>query len=40
MIFHVQIAVDVDGDNVRIVTTYIPDPQEWDADFRIRRRRP
>lgn len=39
LIFHVQIAVDVDGDNVRIVTAYIPDQQEWDADFRIRRKR-
>lgn len=40
LILHVQVAADVDGDNVRIVTTYIPDPQEWDADFRIRRKRP
>ena len=36
-VFHVQIAVDVEGDNVRVVTMYIPDPNEWDPGLRSRR---
>lgn len=36
-VFHAQIAVDVQAGNVRIVTMYIPAPEEWDADFRVRR---
>ncbi len=36
-IFHAQIATDVEGDNVRIVTMYLPNPDEWSADFRVRR---
>jgi len=36
-VFHVQIATDVQGGNVRIVTIYLPNPQEWDAEFRVRR---
>jgi len=39
-VFHLHAAVDVRGDNIRIVTTYIPEPGEWDGDFRIRRRQP
>ena len=39
-VFHVQAAADVDGDNVRIVTIYKPEPEEWDAGFRIRRSQP
>src|SRR5262245_27389048 len=35
---HVLIAVDVDGDNVRIVTAYRPDPQEWENGFSTRRK--
>src|SRR5438093_6348982 len=38
--FHVLFAVDVEGDNVRIVTAYRPDPDEWEADMRTRRRTP
>ena len=37
-VFHVQAAADPDGDNVRIVTMYKPEPEEWDAGLRIRRR--
>lgn len=37
MVFHILFAVDVAGDNVRIVTIYIPDPGKWDQDLRIRR---
>jgi hypothetical protein len=38
VVFHVQAATDVQGNNVRIVTMYIPEPEEWDRDFRVRRR--
>jgi hypothetical protein len=36
-VFHVLFAVDVTGDNVRIVTAYRPDPLQWDAGLRKRR---
>ena len=36
-IFHAHIATDVEGLNIRIVTMYIPDPDEWDQGFRVRR---
>jgi hypothetical protein len=39
-IFHVQIATDVEAGNVRIVTMYIPAPDEWDSEFRTRRIQP
>ena len=35
--FHVLFAADVEGDNVRVVTSYRPDPGEWQADFKTRR---
>jgi hypothetical protein len=35
--FHVQFATDVAGDNVRVVTAYRPDPNEWESDFKTRR---
>ncbi len=34
---HVLVAVDVEGDNVRIVTAYRPDPVEWQDDLKTRR---
>lgn len=34
--FHVLFAADVEGDNVRIVTCYRPDPKEWE-NLRSRR---
>ena len=37
-VFHAQIATDVEGDNVRVVTMYMPKQEEWSVDFRIRRR--
>jgi len=36
-IFHAQVAADAVGHNVRIVTMYIPAPEEWDPEFRKRR---
>jgi hypothetical protein len=35
--FHVVFAVDVEGDNVRVVTAYWPDPGEWEIDLKTRR---
>ena len=35
--FHVLFAADVDGDNVRVVTAYRPDPREWEPDLKTRR---
>ena len=36
---HAQVATDVEGKNVRIVTMYTPDPDEWDEALRLRRTR-
>ena len=38
--FHVLFAADVDGANVRVVTSYRPDPREWEPDQKTRRPRP
>lgn len=35
--FHVLFAIDVGGDNVRIVTAYRPNPDEWDSDLKTRK---
>lgn len=35
--FHVLFAVDVVADNVRVVTAYRPDPEEWMPDLKTRR---
>ena len=32
-----DIATDLEGDNVRVATMYIPDPQQWDDAGRFRR---
>ena len=37
IMFHAHVAADVDGNNIRVVTMYVPDPQEWDNNGRIRR---
>ena len=36
-VYHVLFAVDVAGDNVRVITAYRPDPNEWDVQLRKRR---
>jgi hypothetical protein len=36
-VIHILVAVDVVGDNIRIVTAYRPDPDEWEADLKTRR---
>ena len=38
-VFHAQLATDVEGDNIRIVSMYTPDPNEWDEELRFRRNR-
>lgn len=38
--FHVLVAVDVEGDNVRVVTAYRPDADEWQDDLKTRRSKP
>ena len=37
--FHVLFAADAEGDNVRVVTAYLPDPAEWQSDLKARRPR-
>jgi hypothetical protein len=37
VVFHTQIAADVEGNNVRVVTMYRPDADEWYEGFRKRR---
>jgi hypothetical protein len=39
VVFHAQIATDVEGDNIRIVTMYVPRPGKWDDGLRVRRTR-
>lgn len=39
-IFHVLFAVDVEGDNVRVITTYYPSPEDWEKNLKTRRRTP
>ena len=35
--FHILIATDIAGDNVRIITTYLPDPAYWESDLKKRK---
>jgi Domain of unknown function (DUF4258) len=37
-VFHVLFAVDIEEDNVRVITAYYPSLDEWEGDFRTRRR--
>jgi len=37
-IIHIQIAADLENDNVRIVTTYKPTLDKWEKDFKTRRK--
>jgi len=37
MVFHVLFAVDVEDDNLRVVTAYQPDPKDWEQDLKTRR---
>ena len=35
--FHALFGVDVDGQNVRVITAYYPSPEEWEEDLKTRR---
>ncbi|MBF0397451.1 MAG: DUF4258 domain-containing protein [Desulfobacterales bacterium] len=37
IIFHVLFAIDVQGDNARIITAYLPNPDEWENNFKKRK---
>ncbi len=37
-VLHVLFATDIEGDNVRVVTAYRPDPTEWADDLKSRRK--
>ena len=36
-VFHILFAVDIEADNVRVVTAYRPNPKEWEHDLKTRR---
>jgi hypothetical protein len=36
-VFHVLVATDLEGDNIRVVTIYLPDSELWDETGRVRR---
>lgn len=38
VVFHIHVAVDINEDNVTIVTAYKPALDEWEEDFKTRRR--
>ncbi|MEW6667011.1 MAG: DUF4258 domain-containing protein [Thermodesulfobacteriota bacterium] len=35
--FHVLFACDLEGNNVRVITAYCPDLDQWEADLKTRR---
>lgn len=35
--FHALFAVDMEGDNVRVVTAYLPSPELWSEDLKRRK---
>lgn len=37
-IIHIQIAADIETNNIRIITTYKPTMDKWESDFKTRRR--
>lgn len=38
IVFHVHIAVDMENNNVRIVTSYCPAAEKWENDLKTRRK--
>jgi len=36
-VFHILFAVDIEEDNVRVITAYYPEIQDWKEDFKTRR---
>lgn len=39
IVFHALLATDVAGENVRVVTMYVPRAEEWDEGLRLRKER-
>jgi hypothetical protein len=37
-VFHIQIAIDKENNNIRIVTTYKPTLDKWENDLKTRRK--
>ena len=37
-VVHIVFAADVNGENVRMITAYYPNPLEWEQDLKTRRR--
>ena len=37
-VFHILFSIDVEGDNVRIITVYRPNPRDWEDDLKTRRK--
>ena len=37
-VIHILFAIDLESNNIRIITAYRPNSTEWEAGFRIRRR--
>jgi hypothetical protein len=35
--FHVVVAIEEESKTCYIVTVYVPDPEQWEADFKTRR---
>ena len=38
VVFHVLFAADAEGRNVRVITSYYPDPARWDSALKTRRK--
>lgn len=36
-VFHILLAIDSIGDNIRVITAYRPESKEWNEDFKTRR---
>ena len=39
-VLHVVAADEAKADETIVITTYEPDPSEWEADYKTRKRRP
>ena len=39
-VLHVVAGDDPEADETIVITTYEPDPNEWEADFKTRKKRP
>lgn len=37
-VVHIHIAIDIENDNIRIITTYKPTLDKWEEDFKTRRK--